>query len=334
MIGSRTIETGDAETSCSAGGVESMTRAPWVLPKPARGYPAGDLAAVSTTLGLAAGEPADAGGVDGLARRGQRTAAEKYGSAASGRTRSPPGPTGSPRPRGTRGSTTTWWSGPSGLARDETIRPGSTPEKLASLKTVFRPEGTITAGNASPLNDGASAVLLGAEPAAPRRSGRWPGSPAVARSRWRRRSSASPRSRPPRWRLQRAGIDWAAGRRGRAQRGVRGPVAGLPRRLGDRPRDRQHPRRRDRDRPPARCLRRPDPGHAGQGARRAGSAGESRPSASASARAWPSSSRTSPRGLGDERPRSRPIPTRRWPASPTAPPSSSAASARPACRST
>jgi acetyl-CoA acetyltransferase family protein len=55
------------------------------------------------------------------------------------------------------------------LTRDEGIRPGSTPQVLAGLKPVFRtPEqgGTITAGNASPLNDGASAVLLGSEQAA------------------------------------------------------------------------------------------------------------------------------------------------------------------------
>jgi len=47
------------------------------------------------------------------------------------------------------------------LERDEGIRPGSTAEKLAGLTPSFRPDGTITAANASPLNDGASAVLLG-----------------------------------------------------------------------------------------------------------------------------------------------------------------------------
>src|SRR6476620_7222150 len=50
MDASRLIETGDAEIVV-AGGVESMTRAPWVLPKPTRAFPAGDVAAVSTTLG-------------------------------------------------------------------------------------------------------------------------------------------------------------------------------------------------------------------------------------------------------------------------------------------
>ena len=52
------------------------------------------------------------------------------------------------------------------LARDEGIRPGSTAEKLAGLKPSFRPDGSITAGNASPLNDGASALLIGSEQAA------------------------------------------------------------------------------------------------------------------------------------------------------------------------
>src|SRR3954454_16258670 len=50
MIGSRTVETGDVDVVL-AGGVESMTRAPWVLPKPSRAYPAGNVTAVSTTLG-------------------------------------------------------------------------------------------------------------------------------------------------------------------------------------------------------------------------------------------------------------------------------------------
>ena len=53
-------------------------------------------------------------------------------------------------------------------ARDESIRSGTTAEKLAGLKPSFRPDGSITAGNASPLNDGASAVLIGSEAAAAR----------------------------------------------------------------------------------------------------------------------------------------------------------------------
>ncbi len=48
-----------------------------------------------------------------------------------------------------------------GLDRDESIRTDTTLERLAKLKPVFRPGGTVTAGNSSPLNDGASAALLG-----------------------------------------------------------------------------------------------------------------------------------------------------------------------------
>jgi acetyl-CoA acyltransferase len=51
------------------------------------------------------------------------------------------------------------------LARDEGIRPDSSAQTLAGLKPVFRPDGTITAGNALPLNDGAAAVLIGSEQA-------------------------------------------------------------------------------------------------------------------------------------------------------------------------
>ena len=49
------------------------------------------------------------------------------------------------------------------LERDETIRPGTTLEKLARLKPAFAEGGTVTAGNSSPLNDGAGAVLLADE---------------------------------------------------------------------------------------------------------------------------------------------------------------------------
>lgn len=49
---------------------------------------------------------------------------------------------------------------PGGPERDETVRPGSTSESLARLRPVFSEEGTVTAGNSSPMNDGAAAVLL------------------------------------------------------------------------------------------------------------------------------------------------------------------------------
>ena len=46
------------------------------------------------------------------------------------------------------------------VAQDDGIRPGTTLDKLAGLKPVFRPDGTVTAGNACPLNDGAAAVVV------------------------------------------------------------------------------------------------------------------------------------------------------------------------------
>jgi acetyl-CoA C-acetyltransferase len=49
---------------------------------------------------------------------------------------------------------------PTTVTRDDGIRPGTTAEKLAELKPVFRPDGTVTAGNACPLNDGAAAVIV------------------------------------------------------------------------------------------------------------------------------------------------------------------------------
>jgi acetyl-CoA acetyltransferase family protein len=49
------------------------------------------------------------------------------------------------------------------LARDESMRADTTLDALAGLKPAFKPDGTVTAGNSSPLNDGSSMVLIGAE---------------------------------------------------------------------------------------------------------------------------------------------------------------------------
>jgi acetyl-CoA C-acetyltransferase len=46
------------------------------------------------------------------------------------------------------------------ITRDESIRPETTPEGLAALKPAFRPDGTVTAGNAPPVNDGAAALVV------------------------------------------------------------------------------------------------------------------------------------------------------------------------------
>jgi acetyl-CoA acyltransferase len=169
MQASRLIGTGDAEIVV-AGGVESMTRAPWVLPKPDRAFPAGNTTAVSTTLGwrlvndrmpaewtASLGEcneqVAQATGIsrqrqDEFAARSHRMAAQAWADGFyDGLVTPVPGVE---------------------VARDESIRDDTTVERLAGLRTSFRPDGTITAGNASPLNDGASAVVLGSAAAADR----------------------------------------------------------------------------------------------------------------------------------------------------------------------
>ncbi|MBL0888916.1 thiolase family protein [Myceligenerans indicum] len=170
--GARAIESGDAEVVI-AGGVESMSRAPWVVPKPERGFPAGNLEMVSTTLGwrltnnrmhpdwtVSMGEGSERlrerFGIsrerqDEFALRSHRLAHEAWES-------------------GHYDDLVVSYTGPGAgqepLARDEPIRPSGTLAKLASLKPSFRPDGTITAANASPLTDGASAALLGSEAAA------------------------------------------------------------------------------------------------------------------------------------------------------------------------
>jgi acetyl-CoA acetyltransferase family protein len=60
------------------------------------------------------------------------------------------------------------------LGHDESVRPDTTLERLARLRPSFRPEGTVTAGNSSPLNDGAAALLLAAEGEGLARTGREP----------------------------------------------------------------------------------------------------------------------------------------------------------------
>jgi acetyl-CoA acyltransferase len=162
MIGSRTIESADADVVV-VGGVESMTRAPWVLPKPAKGFPAADMTAVSTTLGWRLVNPrmpkewtASLGECneelqekfaisrerqDAFAERSHRLAVAAWD-------------------EGFYADLTVPVSGTE-VVRDESIRPGTSVEKLATLTPAFRVDGTITAGNASPLNDGASAVVLG-----------------------------------------------------------------------------------------------------------------------------------------------------------------------------
>ena len=157
MQASRAIETGDADVVL-VGGVESMSRAPWVLLKPEKGFPAGPQTLYSTTLGwrmvnpempdqwtISLGESAEKlAGIYKISREAQDAfALRSHQRARRGVGR------GLLRRLGRRRS-----RAPSST-RDEGIRADSSLEKLAKLKPAFVKDGTVTAGNASPLNDGA-----------------------------------------------------------------------------------------------------------------------------------------------------------------------------------
>ncbi|MFF5721174.1 thiolase family protein [Streptomyces buecherae] len=170
----RAVAVGDASVVV-AGGVESMSRAPWVLPKPSRAFPAGHQELYSTTLGwrmvnprmpkewtVALGEGAelvaDRYGVDRAAQDAFALASHEKAARAW--------------QQGHYAAEVVPVAGVD-LDRDETIRPDTSAAALARLKPAFRTDGTVTAGNSSPLNDGAAALLLTDE-AGLRATGRQP----------------------------------------------------------------------------------------------------------------------------------------------------------------
>ena len=165
ISGYRAIALGDADVIV-AGGVESMTRAPFVLPKEDRAFPHRNATLWSTSIGWRMTNPAMDPGWTIAMGEGAEILAERYGisrtdqdafALASHRKAT----AAQERGRFTRELV----DGPWELDRDETARPNASLQTLAMLKPAFRDGGTVTAGNASPLNDGASAVLLTSEDA-------------------------------------------------------------------------------------------------------------------------------------------------------------------------
>jgi acetyl-CoA C-acetyltransferase len=173
------IRAGEIEVAV-AGGMESMTNAPYVLAKARDGSRLGDAELIDTMIhdGLWSsfrdhhmGEGTDEINAelrltredqDAWAARSHHRADEAWG---SGRMAEEVVPVDVPQRTGD----------PVRVERDEGIRPGTTAERLAALKPAFRADGTITAGNASQISDGACAVVvmsvekaeeLGAEPLA------------------------------------------------------------------------------------------------------------------------------------------------------------------------
>jgi acetyl-CoA acetyltransferase family protein len=164
MQASRQIETGEADVVL-VGGVESMSRAPWVLLKTEKPYPRTHEQLHSTTLGwrmvnpempeqwtISLGESAEKlAGIYEIPRSAQDEFALRSHQRAAA--------------AWDNGFYTEWVIPvpDTELDRDENIRADTSLEKLAKLKPAFAKDGTVTAGNSSPLNDGAGAAFVASE---------------------------------------------------------------------------------------------------------------------------------------------------------------------------
>src|SRR5262249_33512203 len=164
MLAAQAIRAGDLDLA-AAGGMESMSRAPYLLFGARAGWKYGDQKVVDAMIhdGLWCacenwhmGEAAEhiaarcdvsRADQDRFALQSQQRAAAAWD---KGLFNAEPGPV-------------TVGSGPRArtIARDEGVRPDTTAEGLAKLKPAFREGGSVTAGNASTLSDGAAAVLVG-----------------------------------------------------------------------------------------------------------------------------------------------------------------------------
>jgi acetyl-CoA C-acetyltransferase len=164
MLAAQGIATGDIEIAV-AGGMESMSNAPYLLHRVREGLRMGngELVDAMITDGLWCSfeqwHMGNAGEIVatecGISRdRQDEYAAQSHRKAAAaaeaGAFDAEILPIEIPQKKGA----------PLLLTRDESIRPETTTEALAALKPAFRPEGTVTAGNAPPVNDGAAALVV------------------------------------------------------------------------------------------------------------------------------------------------------------------------------
>ena len=174
---SRALRLGEGQLYL-AGGVESMSRAPWVMPKPESGLARGEQTLYDTTLGWRMINPkmAELYSTDSMGETGENVA-ERYevsreeqdrfalqshqraiAAREDGRFDEQIVSIEVP-PKSRRDEPTT-------MSIDEGPREDTSMEKLAKLKPAFREGGTVTAGNSSTLNDGAACLVLGDEEAA------------------------------------------------------------------------------------------------------------------------------------------------------------------------
>ena len=170
-IAARSIRAGDGEIYI-AGGVESMSRAPYSFPKAEEGFSFGNLTAYDTALGWRYPNPhmKELHGTDSMGETAENIAIERphitremqdafavgshqkaISAMDAGRFTAEIIPVPVSQKKGD----------PILVSMDERPRRDTTPESLARLKPAFRKEGgTVTAGNSSGLNDGASALLI------------------------------------------------------------------------------------------------------------------------------------------------------------------------------
>lgn len=165
----RAIKVGEGDVYI-AGGVESMSRAPWVLPKAESAFPWGNLTAWDTTIGWRFPNAAlkEQYGNEGMGETAENIFEERpisreeqdafacesqqraIAAIDSGRFAEEIVPVTIPQRKGD----------PIVVDTDEHPRRDTSLEKLAKLRPAFRKNGSVTAGNASGINDGAAAVLL------------------------------------------------------------------------------------------------------------------------------------------------------------------------------
>ncbi|HEX4493713.1 MAG TPA: acetyl-CoA C-acetyltransferase [Acidimicrobiia bacterium] len=165
------IQAGDADVVV-AGGMESMTNAPYLLPGARSGYRMGNGELVDSMIHdglwcafdavhMGAGTESYVGQVGGISREAQdEVAAKSHERAAAaqkeGRLAEEIAAVEIPQRKGD----------PVVIDTDEGVRPGTTTESLGGLRPAFSKDGTITAGNASQISDGAAAVVVASREAA------------------------------------------------------------------------------------------------------------------------------------------------------------------------
>ena len=178
ITAAREIQSGGADVIV-AGGVESMTRAPWVMPKPDGAFPRGQQTMYDTAIGWRLINPkmAEMYGTLQMGETAERVA-QKYevsredqdafalrshqravAAQKSGRLAEEIVPVEVAQRKGEMLR----------LTEDEGPRPDSSLEALAKLRPAFAEKGSVTAGNSSPLNDGATALVLMSDAEAKRR---------------------------------------------------------------------------------------------------------------------------------------------------------------------